>query len=110
MSDDREKELDAVQRELSQVGAPYIEKPEELDIHRNGLCFLDVKRLCTPACMAFVAGSETEPDPGMRCRLLRMGEFACEMLVQLTSKPQITGTVNPEPPIYPVPNPLGKKP
>ena len=60
---ERDEELDAVARELREV--PHIEKPDEKDPGRGGLCFLNHARVCGPDCVAY--DSASVPHPADRC-------------------------------------------
>lgn len=102
MSDDRDLELDALEREFKQMGqTPHIHQPDEKNVEHNGMCWINVERLCGPDCVAF--GDPAEPDPGRRCRILNVGETFLERLFQIR-------TPGGPSPIYPVPNPMGSKP
>ena len=57
---DLDSELDAVEAELenakqSPAGAPFIERPDKLDLRRGSLCWLDGSRVCGADCVAFNA-------------------------------------------------------
>jgi hypothetical protein len=50
---ERDRELEELERELGRVEAPYIHRPEELDLRDGMLCWLDGARVCGPDCVAY---------------------------------------------------------
>ena len=80
MSDDRDKELDELNKMFcaSEKPGPHIEHPDEKMVGSNGLCWIDVHRLCGPDCVAF--GDPSAEEPMQRCSVLSIGNG---ILVQL---------------------------
>lgn len=106
---DRDKELDDLRKELRQAGAaPHVERPDELEMGQNGICWRDRNRGCTAACVAF--GDADEPDPAMRCTLIKQRETTNRLLKVLVDHQTVEITGGPIAPIsYEPPNPLGRK-
>jgi hypothetical protein len=80
----RDEELDALEAELKQasLSAPYIEKPDQLDIGDGTACWIDVNRMCNSTCRAW--DYEVDPPQGPDvCRALRALTDIPEVLVRL---------------------------
>lgn len=52
-TEDREKELAELEKELESAQLPFIERPETIDDTDGAVCFLNVDRICGPDCKAF---------------------------------------------------------
>ncbi len=92
-SDQRDEELEALRRELSQ-DQPYIEKPDERQIESGALCFLDRTRVCGPDCPSHVSWGAL---PEERCQFLIATRALTRFLQQ---SPDVRA-------VPPPPNPFG---
>lgn len=116
MSSTRDPELDAIEEELRRGmtgGAPYIEKPDNLDIGDGTACWIDLNRMCNSTCRAW--DFEVSPAQGPDvCRALRAVTDIPEMIGRLIDVASLlkkrdqdhqrTSAVN-----APVPDPTGKR-
>lgn len=109
--DDRDKDLDDLQQDLKKRIAqpgPHIERPDELDMGQNGICWRDRNRGCTAACIAYNAGEPEEPEPAMRCTLIKQKETTNQLLLRLVHLQEIKELGGAET-FYTPPDPMGKK-
>lgn len=102
MADDRDEELDALNRELKQASSPYIEKPDELNVGENGMCFINADRFCNASCIAFYDADAAEPHN--RCFILQSLGVSVTSLLKKVYPPMTVA-----PPNYEPPDPMGKR-
>lgn len=64
MGKDRDVEMDDVEKELRDAASkkPFIHRPEQLDIGKGALCWMDGARLCGPDCVAFNPQEGLDPS------------------------------------------------
>lgn len=74
MPDQEDPQFEELQRDLenqikeleglnSQQGAPFIERPDALDIGENALCWMDGTRMCNADCVAYNV-EDVDPETG----------------------------------------------
>jgi DeoR/GlpR family transcriptional regulator of sugar metabolism len=98
---DRDEELDQAEEELREAeekarrnAAPFIERPDSIDLRDGTTCWLDGSRVCGPDCTAFNTNEMDEQgivsDGPNKCLLLvyqgQMGSAALAQVVTLKKK------------------------
>lgn len=124
----RDKEMDELQQELDakinemESGpkpAPFIHRPEEMDIKPGSLCWMDGTRVCGPDCVAYNV-EDVDPETGEflqgpnKClALFYMGQQGAAALSQLIINRKRISEIQEKRLLdqleTPPPNPFGKR-